>query len=147
MSPDGLSAYVSDDAGAAVSQYDVDAGGRLVPKSPSAEAVGSDPFGVAVSPDGRSVYVANFGTPFSTPFTSGSVSQFDVAADAALSPKSPATALAGAGSRDVVVSPPARVPSTKAQCKDGGWRAFPQFKNQGDCVSYVATKGKRPPAG
>ena len=33
------------------------------------------------------------------------------------------------------------------QCKNGGWRNFPGFKNQGDCVSFVATKGRNPPAG
>jgi|tagenome__1003787_1003787.scaffolds.fasta_scaffold20774856_2 hypothetical protein len=35
-------------------------------------------------------------------------------------------------------------PTSKDQCKDGGWQSFdnPTFKNQGDCVSYVATKGK-----
>jgi hypothetical protein len=33
------------------------------------------------------------------------------------------------------------------ECKDGGWRAFGNFKNQGACVSYVATGGKNPPAG
>jgi hypothetical protein len=35
-------------------------------------------------------------------------------------------------------------PTTKDQCKDGGWTTFnnPSFKNQGDCVSYVATGGK-----
>src|SRR3954471_1188773 len=34
-------------------------------------------------------------------------------------------------------------PTTKDQCKNGGWQAFtsPKFKNQGDCVSFVATKG------
>ena len=34
-------------------------------------------------------------------------------------------------------------PTTKDQCKDGGWKTFnnPSFKNQGDCVSYVATGG------
>jgi hypothetical protein len=34
-------------------------------------------------------------------------------------------------------------PTSKDQCKDGGWMAFnnPSFKNQGDCVSYVATGG------
>ena len=36
-------------------------------------------------------------------------------------------------------------PSTKDQCKNGGWRNFPGFKNQGDCVSFVATGGKNPP--
>ncbi len=35
-------------------------------------------------------------------------------------------------------------PTSKDQCKDGGWQTFnnPVFKNQGDCVSYVATHGK-----
>lgn len=33
----------------------------------------------------------------------------------------------------------------KQQCKKGGWRAFGLFKNQGDCVGYVATNGKKPP--
>lgn len=37
-------------------------------------------------------------------------------------------------------------PTTKDQCKDGAWQDFnnPTFKNQGDCVSYVATGGKNP---
>jgi hypothetical protein len=35
-------------------------------------------------------------------------------------------------------------PTNKDQCKNGGWKTFnnPSFKNQGDCVSYVATGGK-----
>ena len=35
-------------------------------------------------------------------------------------------------------------PTTKDQCKNGGWQTFssPAFKNQGDCISYVATGGK-----
>ena len=31
------------------------------------------------------------------------------------------------------------LPTSKDQCKDGGWRNFPKFKNQGDCVSFVET--------
>jgi hypothetical protein len=38
-------------------------------------------------------------------------------------------------------------PTTFAECKSGGWTTFGVFKNQGDCVSYVATHGKNPPAG
>ena len=37
------------------------------------------------------------------------------------------------------------VPTSKEQCKNAGWRNYPQFKNQGDCVSFVATNGKNPP--
>jgi hypothetical protein len=36
------------------------------------------------------------------------------------------------------------VPTSRAQCKNGGWRTFARpdcspFKNQGDCISFVAT--------
>jgi hypothetical protein len=37
-------------------------------------------------------------------------------------------------------------PITKHDCKKGGWKAWPVFKNRGDCVSYVATGGKNKPA-
>jgi hypothetical protein len=35
-------------------------------------------------------------------------------------------------------------PTSKDECKNGGWQTFnnPTFKNQGDCVSYVANGGK-----
>ena len=34
------------------------------------------------------------------------------------------------------------------QCKHGGWKSFGTlFKSQGDCVSFLATHGKNPPAG
>ena len=29
------------------------------------------------------------------------------------------------------------VPTSKEQCKNGGWRNYPQFKNQRQCVDYV----------
>jgi hypothetical protein len=61
------------------------------------------------------------------------------------------------GSVGSTVSLPAAFPSfdlnlsanlvTKAECKKGGWETFGVFKNQGDCVSFVATKGKNPPSG
>ena len=38
-------------------------------------------------------------------------------------------------------------PTATAQCKGNGWTVFGIFKNQGDCVSYVATGGKNPPNG
>jgi hypothetical protein len=40
------------------------------------------------------------------------------------------------------------LPTSKAQCMNGGWQNFgTTFKNQGDCVSFVATGGKNPPSG
>ena len=55
----------------------------------------------------------------------------------------------GAGDAcDPADPPPAVTPTDKAQCKKGGWRTFGAlFKNQGDCVSFVATGGTNPPSG
>jgi len=38
-------------------------------------------------------------------------------------------------------------PTSTDQCTNGNWRQFSMFKNQGDCVSYVASSGKNPPTG
>jgi hypothetical protein len=45
--------------------------------------------------------------------------------------------------------PAPSTPTSKDQCKNGGWKTFtnPAFKNQGDCVSFVATEGKNSPSG
>lgn len=42
--------------------------------------------------------------------------------------------------------PPPTLPTTKEQCFNNGWQIFKVFKNQGDCVSFVATRGKNPPS-
>src|SRR5262245_32979642 len=33
-------------------------------------------------------------------------------------------------------------PTSKDQCKNNGWKNFPQFKNQGECVSSVVSKSQ-----
>ena len=48
---------------------------------------------------------------------------------------------------DFVVTDAPPLPTTKDQCKNGGWRTYGVFKNQGDCVSFVATGRKNPPGG
>jgi len=78
--------------------------------------------------------------------TAGSLSQYDVGFAGALVPKSPPTVAAGANPFGVAVSPLAAAPTSKEPCKKGGWRNFPGFTNQGDCVRFVATGGKNPPA-
>lgn len=47
----------------------------------------------------------------------------------------------------VSYTPAPVLPTAAGQCKKGGWLSFGVFKNQGDCVSYVATKGKNGPNG
>lgn len=40
------------------------------------------------------------------------------------------------------------LPTSTDQCKNGGWQNLGGlFKDQGDCVSFVATGGKNPPSG
>ena len=46
---------------------------------------------------------------------------------------------------DVTVIDAQRLPISAAQCKNGGWHNYAGFKNQGDCVSFVATGGKNQP--
>ena len=47
--------------------------------------------------------------------------------------------VAGNDSSTVSTTVNPQTPSTKNDCKDGGWHAYGIFKNGGDCVSYVAT--------
>jgi hypothetical protein len=91
-----------------------------------------------VSADGKSVYVAS-----GTVTNNFSVSQYDVGVGGTLSPKSPATVAAGRGPAfGIAVTPLPRLPTSKDQCKHGGWRTFPQFKNQGQCVAFVERGSK-----
>lgn len=80
LTPDGTSAYVSNLSAGTVSQYDVAADGSLTPKAAGPIDASPAPAGLAVSPDGASLYVANRANP-------GTISQFDIGAGGALSPK------------------------------------------------------------
>lgn len=42
--------------------------------------------------------------------------------------------------------PPPPLPTTRQDCMNGGWQQYGVFRNQGDCVSYVATTGRNQPA-
>jgi DNA-binding beta-propeller fold protein YncE len=99
ISPDGRSVYVHNKGENTVSQYDVGPGGALSPKSPPTAPVRSrasvDPSGMAISPDGHSVYVV----------IADAVEQYDVGAGGLLSDKSPPTVDAGTEPIGVAVSP------------------------------------------
>jgi YVTN family beta-propeller protein len=100
VSPDGDTVYVANSGSDTVSQYSVGTGGTLSFKR--AVGVGDEPADLAVSPDGGSVYVTNNGAP---PAGGGSVFQYDVGADGALTPKRPRTVSAGSNPLGVAVSP------------------------------------------
>jgi 6-phosphogluconolactonase len=137
VSLDGKSAYVADfelPAPGFVRQYNIDpVTGALSPKTP-ASVTAPEPNDIALASDGKHAYVTN----------TDSISQYNIdPLTGNLSPLTPATT--GSGGQGIAASPLPRAPTTKEQCKNGGWRNFPQFKNQGDCVSFVATNGKNQP--
>ena len=39
-----------------------------------------------------------------------------------------------------LTEPAPLAPTSKDQCRNAGWKAFPQFKNQGQCVSFVVNQ-------
>ena len=102
------------------------------PRGPPIRAMGS-----RSSPDGRSVYVANTNSEHRDPVRVGTGGRM-----------APKTLQRWAAWRPPIVVGrcPPRPPDHQDQCKDRGWRNFPGFKNQGDCVSFVATKGKNAPS-
>jgi 6-phosphogluconolactonase (cycloisomerase 2 family) len=84
-----------------VRQYAADDAGLLSELAPrEVGGVGLTSFAVAASPDRRSLYVVNQ--------TSGTVSQFDIAADGTLSPKTPSSVATGSSPLSVAVAPDSR---------------------------------------
>jgi DNA-binding beta-propeller fold protein YncE len=92
-------------------------------------AAGTGPGAPAISADGKSLYAPNQGD--------GMVLQYTVQADGTLTPKSPPSVAAGSGPHEIAITPTAGMPTSNEQCKNGGWRNFPQFKNQGQCIAFV----------
>ena len=92
--------------------------------------VGSLPWGVAVTPDGSKVYVANF--------NDNTVSAIATATNTVVSTIPVGLIPIAFG---IFIQPPS-ANSGKDACKDGGWRKFVSspgpFQNQGQCVSYFA---------
>lgn len=87
VSPDGSHLYVADFVGSELAQFAIAADGALVPLSPARVSAGTAPFDVAVSADGRSVYVTD-------QTNVGSVLQYDVGAGGTLTPKATAAVAA-----------------------------------------------------
>jgi 6-phosphogluconolactonase (cycloisomerase 2 family) len=86
------SAYVANIGDETVSQFAIFPNGSLTPMSPASVAGDNGPTGIALSPDGKSLYVSNS--------AESTVSQYTVdPATGALSPKTPASVASGAGPR------------------------------------------------
>jgi DNA-binding beta-propeller fold protein YncE len=89
--------YVANIGSSSISQYAADGGGALSQFAPAVTSVRS-PFGLALSPDGHSLYVAGF--------TDGMVGQYDVAGDGTLAAKDPSSVTANPSPVAVVAVQP-----------------------------------------
>ena len=91
-------------------------------------AVGLNPVGVAITPDGARAYVPNA--------VDNTVSGIDTATNTVV-----ATISVGQLPLGVAITPAPPAPKSKEECKHGGYLKFGPpagpFKNQGQCVSYV----------
>jgi uncharacterized repeat protein (TIGR01451 family) len=104
VSPQGNSLYVVDVGSVSqavneVSQYSISpATGKLTPKSPATVQTGGGPIWIAVTPDGKSAYVADFGAD--------AISQYSISpATGKLTPKSPATVATPGSPGAIAVAP------------------------------------------
>jgi DNA-binding beta-propeller fold protein YncE len=129
--------YVTTNDG--VFQYDIGAGGQLAPLVPASVAAGGRPIGVAVSPDRKNTYVANnYNTRYAF-----SISQYDIGASGALSPKNPPAVPTVGAPVAVAVSPDSKsvyvVPGQAGANGVGGVKQY-------DVGADGALSPKNPPA-
>jgi hypothetical protein len=110
------------------------------------DSAGNDASASGMVPDGTSIaFATDFGT-----LSASSAGTTAGNASATLTSSSEGTANVSATldsqmvSTAVTFTPPPR-PTSADQCNKGGWQSYGVFKNQGDCVSFVATHGKNPP--
>jgi hypothetical protein len=85
------------------------------------------------SPGGFLIYVSDNGTPGEG---SDTVDLVPVAAPPEVCPD-PVSANTAIFTGDITVIDAQPFPTSKDQCKKGGWRNFPPFKNQGQCIAFV----------
>lgn len=84
ISPDGNFAYVNNWSSNDISQYSVEANGQLIPLNPATVPTGSGPVSMAITHDGKYIYVTNI---------EGNISQYGVGTDGQLNPLLPSTVL------------------------------------------------------
>ena len=101
-------------------------------------ATGAGPIQVALGPDGASAYVTNF--------TDGTVSQYDVSAAGALTPKQPAVVAAGSKPAGIAVSPDGDSAYVTNQLPSGTVTQFSIAASERRPGAQGAARGRRQPA-
>jgi 6-phosphogluconolactonase len=102
IAPGGTSAYSADFYGDAISQYTISpASGKLTPMSPATVKTPGSPGSIAVAPDGKNAYVADF-----TARTAKNVLQYQInATTGALNSRPVATVRGGRDAQSITVAP------------------------------------------
>ena len=104
ISPDGRSLYATNPnvygGGSTMLQFDIAGDGTLSPKTPAAVTTGRDPSNVAITPDGRHVYVTNRGNN-----AGNTLYQYGVGAGGRLALKPRPAVATGAGPGRIAISP------------------------------------------
>jgi YVTN family beta-propeller protein len=120
VTPNGAFAYVPNPFSVSVAVIDT-ATNAVVAIVP----IAGNPAFVAITPNGAFAYVADL---------DGQVWVIDTATNTVADSVPVGLSLRGI---DILIKPPS--PTTKQQCKNGGWATFssPSFANQGTCISYV----------
>ena len=104
-------------------------------------------FAWQIALSGQCAHVAAYGFPTSE------IINFNIQTDIPIQVRSGST---GEFAYELAVAGDARCPLPRVgggnggvpnQCKQGGWRTFGIFRNQGDCMSFFSTEGKNAPAG
>jgi 6-phosphogluconolactonase len=96
IDPANKHAYVANFGDDTVSQYNIDTTGALAPMSTPTVPTGSFPASIVISPNGKYAYVADFACAGpGCAAAQGTVSQYTVGADGALTPMSPAAVNTG----------------------------------------------------
>jgi 6-phosphogluconolactonase (cycloisomerase 2 family) len=85
-----------------VSQFGISGGGSLTALTPASVPAGQNPYTLAVDPSHSYLYVVNYAAPLGT---SGSISQYRIAANGTLTPMNPPTVETQAGPSGIVVNP------------------------------------------
>jgi 6-phosphogluconolactonase (cycloisomerase 2 family) len=109
IDPSNTHAYTANFGDNTVSQYNIGTTGALTPMSAATVAAGSFPASIVISPNGSYAYVANFAcTGLGCIPAQGTISQYTVGADGALTPMTPATVNTGSATsqpNSLVVDP------------------------------------------
>lgn len=99
-----------------------------------------------INADGSATYTFNAATIAAigqVPFPTGTIQSVDVLVD--VQGSADLTNITFNSVPQVPVVSQVGPPTSKDACKHGGWKTFnhPTFKNQGQCVSYVASHGRK----